>query len=185
MSSVLLMYPYSHPIQVGWASRNAGAVASRTVSASLYNMFVQLSSVVSANIYRKDDAPMYRRGNSYLIGICLFNLIILYPGTKLYYIWRNKQKARQWDAMTPEVRRLFSGVTERLAESPLATSRLPPKHDGPWQSPPGFPFCTLRLSLRHCRVGFPISGHPAVCTIMLCFLCIFYEFRWFLSIASV
>jgi hypothetical protein len=31
---------YTHPIQVGWASRNSGAVASRTVNASLYNMFV-------------------------------------------------------------------------------------------------------------------------------------------------
>ena len=132
MSSVLLMYPYSHPIQVGWASRNSGAVASRTVSASLYNMFVQLSSVASANIYRKDDAPMYRRGNSYLIGICLFNLIILYPGTKLYYIWRNKQKAKKWDALTPEVRHWSSGATGCLADSSLATSRLPPEHNGPW-----------------------------------------------------
>ncbi|KAG6334852.1 hypothetical protein ID866_4242 [Astraeus odoratus] len=34
----LLSYPYTHAIQVGWCSRNAGAVASRTVNASLYNM---------------------------------------------------------------------------------------------------------------------------------------------------
>lgn len=39
ISTGLLMYPYTHPIQVGWCSRNAGAVASRTVSASLYNMW--------------------------------------------------------------------------------------------------------------------------------------------------
>ena len=36
--TALLSYPYTHPIQVGWCSRNAGAVASRTVNASLYNM---------------------------------------------------------------------------------------------------------------------------------------------------
>lgn len=42
LSSVLLMYPYTHPIQVGWCSRNSGGVASRTVSASVYNMYVPI-----------------------------------------------------------------------------------------------------------------------------------------------
>ena len=36
------MYPYTHPIQVGWCSRNSGGVASRTVSASVYNMYVPI-----------------------------------------------------------------------------------------------------------------------------------------------
>lgn len=65
-------------------------------------MFVQLSSVISANIYRKDDAPRYRRGNKVLITIACFNLVVLYPGTKVYYMWRNKQRDRIWDAMSPE-----------------------------------------------------------------------------------
>lgn len=69
------MAPYSHPLQVGWVSRNSGGVATRTVSASVYNMyvfvslrsevalfwqdfrFVQAGVIVAANIYRKDDAP--------------------------------------------------------------------------------------------------------------------------------
>ncbi|KAF9057193.1 allantoate permease [Panaeolus papilionaceus] len=119
MTSVLLMYPYTHPIQVGWASRNSGAVATRTVSASVYNMFVQASSIISANIYRKDDQPMYRRGNSYLIAICAFNLFILYPGTKLYYIWRNKQKARKWDAMTSEEKSEYLATTKDVGNRRL------------------------------------------------------------------
>ena len=45
-----------------------------------------------------------RRGNTYLIIICLFNVCILYPGTKAYYTWRNKQKSKIWDAMTSKVR---------------------------------------------------------------------------------
>lgn len=42
------------------------------------------------------------RGNRILIIICLVNVIVLYPGTKAYYIWRNRQRAKIWDAMTPE-----------------------------------------------------------------------------------
>jgi sugar phosphate permease len=44
LSSVLLMYPFTHPIQAGWLSRNSGGVATRTVSASLYNMYVPILS---------------------------------------------------------------------------------------------------------------------------------------------
>ena len=57
LATALLAFPYTHPIQVAWCSRNAGGVASRTVNASLYNMFVQASVIISAAIYREDDAP--------------------------------------------------------------------------------------------------------------------------------
>jgi hypothetical protein len=49
-------YPYVHPIQVAWASRNSYSVRSRTVSASVYNMFVQAGNIVYSQIYRADDA---------------------------------------------------------------------------------------------------------------------------------
>ncbi|KAH7910951.1 major facilitator superfamily domain-containing protein [Hygrophoropsis aurantiaca] len=98
----LLSYPYTQPIQVGWCSRNSGAVASRTVNASLYNMFVQASGIIAAQIYVQSDAPRYKHGNFILIVICSINLLVLYPGTKAYYIWRNRQRAKIWDAMTSE-----------------------------------------------------------------------------------
>ncbi|CAI6341945.1 unnamed protein product [Periconia digitata] len=91
----------AHPIQVGWNSRNSNTVRSRTVSAATYNMFVQASSVISANIYRKDDAPNYPRGNKALLGIAVGN-VGLYLLTKAYYVWRNKSRSARWDAMTKE-----------------------------------------------------------------------------------
>ncbi|KAF4563801.1 MFS transporter superfamily protein [Pleurotus pulmonarius] len=119
LASGLLSYPYTHPIQVAWCSRNAGAVASRTVNASLYNMFVQASGIIAAQIYRKDDAPRYRRGNTILITICVFNLVILYPGTKAYYIWRNRQRARIWDAMTSEEKVTYLQTTKDVGNRRL------------------------------------------------------------------
>ncbi|KAF8636336.1 hypothetical protein AX16_010991 [Volvariella volvacea WC 439] len=119
LASALLSYPYTHPIQVGWCSRNSGAVASRTVNASLYNMFVQTSSIVSAQVYRKDDAPRYRRGNTILISICLFNMVILYPGTKAYYVWRNKQRDKIWNAMSAEERSHYLRTTKDVGNRRL------------------------------------------------------------------
>ncbi|KAG1795331.1 allantoate permease [Suillus plorans] len=115
----LLSYPYTHPIQVGWCSRNAGAVASRTVNASLYNMFVQASGIISAQIYVASDAPRYRHGNEILIIICCINICFLYPGTKAYYIWRNRQRAKIWDAMTTEERAHYLSTTKDVGNRRL------------------------------------------------------------------
>ncbi|KAJ3542646.1 hypothetical protein NMY22_g3433 [Coprinellus aureogranulatus] len=80
---------------------------------------MRASGIISANIYRKDDAPMYRRGNSWLLGICAFNCFILYPGVKVYYVWRNKQKARVWDGMTNEEKAQYLQTTKHSGNQRL------------------------------------------------------------------
>ncbi|KAI1763277.1 MFS general substrate transporter [Hypoxylon sp. FL1150] len=96
MISLLLAAPL-----VGWISRNSNTVRSRAVGAALYTMFLQAGVIISSNIYRADDAPLYRRGNSILIGILSLNLV-LYALAKAYYIWRNRTRERKWNTMTPE-----------------------------------------------------------------------------------
>ncbi|KAH9996635.1 MFS general substrate transporter [Xylariaceae sp. FL0662B] len=101
MISLLLAAPLGHPVQVGWISRNSNTVRSRAVGAALYNMFVQAGVITASNIYHLDDAPLYRRGNSVLIGLVSLNLV-LYVLSKLYYVWRNHVRDGRWNAMTPE-----------------------------------------------------------------------------------
>lgn len=120
--TTLLSYPTPHPIQVGWCSRISNSTRTRTVSAALYNMFVQVQSIISSNIYRRDDMPDYsrlvsmqlrstltladrcqttERGNSALIAITVLN-VILYIAVRQYYIWSNKSKERQWKQFSAE-----------------------------------------------------------------------------------
>lgn len=93
-------------MQVGWVSRNANTVRSRAVGAALYNMFLQAGVVIASNIYRADDAPLYRRGNSILLGILALNLV-LYILAKNYYIWRNRSRDRKWNRMTQDERLVY------------------------------------------------------------------------------
>ncbi|KAI0684762.1 MFS general substrate transporter [Cytidiella melzeri] len=104
-------YPYVHPVQVAWASTNSHSVGARTVSASIYNMFVQAGGIVSANIYRNDDKPLYKRGNRALIAITVLN-IVLYGLTWLFYRSINTRRDRIWNAMSPEAQQTYLDTTK-------------------------------------------------------------------------
>ncbi|EJD03747.1 MFS general substrate transporter [Fomitiporia mediterranea MF3/22] len=98
-------YPYVHPIQVAWASRNSNSVRARTISASCYNMFVQAGGIIIANIYRADD-KVNKRGNRDLIAICCMN-ICLYAITFLFYRMLNNRRVRIWSSWTAEERKEY------------------------------------------------------------------------------
>lgn len=52
---------------------------------------------------KRADYTPDRNGNKTLIILACLNLGVFYPGTKLYYIWRNKQKRAKWEALSHQV----------------------------------------------------------------------------------
>ncbi|CAI7587393.1 unnamed protein product [Penicillium manginii] len=109
--TVLLSYPYCHAIVVAWASRNSNNVGNRSVSAALYNMAVQAGDVAAYFVYRDDDKPKYRRGNTSLIAINVL-AIALFLGAKAYYVFENGRREKIWNQMSEEERNEYIKNTD-------------------------------------------------------------------------
>ncbi|KAJ5355542.1 Major facilitator superfamily domain general substrate transporter [Penicillium cataractarum] len=107
---VLLGWPSPHAAHVGWCSRLSNTVRTRTVSAALYNITIQLSGIASSNIYRADDKPLYRRGNKQLIAINVAT-VVLYALAKAYYVRRNQWKKAHWEKLSPEEKAAYLETT--------------------------------------------------------------------------
>ncbi|KFY04926.1 hypothetical protein V491_09233, partial [Pseudogymnoascus sp. VKM F-3775] len=123
-TAVLLSYPYCHAIVGGWVSSNSNDVGARSISASLYNMSVQLGGICGTFVYRDDDKPYYRRGNRTLIAINVLG-ILLFLFAKAYYVWKNKQRDKKWNAMTKEEQNDYIATniaTQPAAEAPPTTA---------------------------------------------------------------
>ncbi|KAF6806239.1 phthalate transporter [Colletotrichum sojae] len=111
VTALTLGYPYVHSILVALTSRNAGSVRTRTVGSAVYNMTVQASSIIASNIYRKDDAPLYRRGNKVLLGIIAWNAVFAWV-IKGYYMWRNTKREEVWSNMSQQEKDTYLATTK-------------------------------------------------------------------------
>jgi hypothetical protein len=107
---VLLGWPSPHAAHVGRCSRLSNTVRTRTVSAALYNITIQLSGIASSNIYRQDDKPLYRRGNKQLIAINIAT-IVMYALANAYYLRRNQWKKDRWEKLSPEAKAAYLETT--------------------------------------------------------------------------
>ncbi|QLG72307.1 hypothetical protein HG535_0D00120 [Zygotorulaspora mrakii] len=116
--TLLLGNPYIHAICVSLCSRNSQSVKTRTVSTSLYNMFVQAGLIISSNVYAIKDAPIYRRGNAVLFGLALAMFPILI-GSKFLYVYINKQRDKTWDCMSEEERDHYLNTTTEVGSRRL------------------------------------------------------------------
>ncbi|KAK9481073.1 major facilitator superfamily domain-containing protein [Lipomyces japonicus] len=110
VTTILLGHPTPHAAQVAWTSRNSNSVRTRTVSSAVYNMWCQLGGIICNYIYRKDDAPLYKRGNTDLIALGCMSIAI-YALAKVYYVYRNKKRDAIWNAKTTEEKNHYLTTT--------------------------------------------------------------------------
>ncbi|CCH44007.1 putative transporter [Wickerhamomyces ciferrii] len=109
--TLLLGHAQIWPLSISWCSANSNSVRLRAVSSAVVNIFSQASGIMCANLYRPDDAPLYKRGNTDLIGIGFAGFIVCIL-TRYYYIWRNKSKALKWDKLTDEEKEIYIKETK-------------------------------------------------------------------------
>lgn len=116
-------------MMVAITSRNAGSVRTRTVASALYNMSVQLSNIISSQIYRENDKPLYRTGNKVLLAVLAYNVIV-FIATKLFYVHTNRCVMVFWPLrehqLTPICRKrdeIWSAMNTEEKEEYLRTTR--------------------------------------------------------------
>ncbi|KAL1867394.1 hypothetical protein Plec18167_008666 [Paecilomyces lecythidis] len=75
------------------------------------SMAVQTGDVGAYFIYRDDDKPKYRRGNTNLV---IINIVVIFTflGAKAYYVYQNRRRDRIWNAMSKEERNAYVKNTE-------------------------------------------------------------------------
>jgi hypothetical protein len=75
-------------------------------------MSIQLSSIIGSNVYQASDSPRYYTANKALLAVVTFNLVILYPGTWLFYTRVNAKRDKIWDAMSTEQKSEYLRTTK-------------------------------------------------------------------------
>lgn len=63
----------------------------------------EADSLRFGQIYRTDDAPLYRTGNKVLLGLIVWSFSLM-VAIKFYYSWKNKKRDLIWNSMSPEQR---------------------------------------------------------------------------------
>jgi hypothetical protein len=81
-------------------------------------MSVQAGDVAAYFIYREDDKPKYRRGNTNLIAINVL-AIFLFLAAKAYYVFQNRRRDKIWNAMSEDERKDYIKNTEHQGSKRL------------------------------------------------------------------
>ncbi|KAJ9635923.1 hypothetical protein H2201_000081 [Coniosporium apollinis] len=86
-------------------------IALALIPARASSIIAQNWSILTAQIYRDDDKPLYRRGNKILIAVCAYNFV-LFIGAKLFYSHINNRRQKVWDSMTQEKKEEYLATTK-------------------------------------------------------------------------
>lgn len=78
---------------IGWVSQNSQSVRNRAVSLCLYNMSVQVGSVLATRIYTAGEKPYYAKGNLALISLACLSIVLCWLA-KLYTLDATSRRSR-------------------------------------------------------------------------------------------
>ncbi|TVY81325.1 putative transporter [Lachnellula suecica] len=85
---------------------NTFNVKKRAITAAIYNVIVQIGSLIGSQIYRSYDSPYYHQGNKVLIAICVLSLAAFLM-QRAYLSILNNRKEKKWEFMTWEERSAY------------------------------------------------------------------------------
>ncbi|KAK9367097.1 major facilitator superfamily domain-containing protein [Lipomyces kononenkoae] len=114
--TIIVGFPYFHPIMIAWISQNSNDHEHRAMAAAWYNIFVQCGKIAASNIYQARDQPYYRVGNSALVAIATANALIAIA-TKIWYTYANRKRALRLQNMTPDEFEGYKLTTKDLANN--------------------------------------------------------------------
>ena len=81
-------------------------------------MSVQAGDIAAYFVYRDDDKPKYRRGNTSLIAINIL-AIFVFLAAKAYYVLENQRREKIWNAMSETERADYIKQTQEQGSKRL------------------------------------------------------------------
>ncbi|KAF4596170.1 hypothetical protein EYR40_008148 [Pleurotus pulmonarius] len=100
---IVASYPAVHPLNVAWMAENAGSIGKRVIATGAMSGFSAIHGTWGSQIYRADDAPDFRRGNSINVAFAT-TALCMWLVQKYYYQYLNRRHANQYAELTPEER---------------------------------------------------------------------------------
>ncbi|KAF8994908.1 MFS general substrate transporter [Cyathus striatus] len=98
---IVASWPYTHPLNIAWMSENTGSVGKRTVASGLIIGSANIYGIWGSQIYRADDAPDFKRGNTINMVFASIALSLWFL-QKYNYKRRNALNAAQFAALSEE-----------------------------------------------------------------------------------
>lgn len=68
--------------------------------------------IIGSNVYQASDRPRYLKANKGLIAVIAFNIVLLYPGTWLFYRYHNRKREAIWSRMSGEEKAEYLRTTK-------------------------------------------------------------------------
>lgn len=102
---------FSHPLNIAWLSLSCGDSEQRALAMAGIIMGANIAGIYGAQIFRKDDKPLYNRGFSIALSILSVALVL----AAIRYIDTLLHRRRKGEAVEDKPRDIDQATREELA----------------------------------------------------------------------